>query len=450
MMIKQLDKIKLVDATLYEYAMAHLGVDVDIHKEIQLVQYFSNEKYNTSTTKDLSLYMHKKQQVVLKDFLASKGLSILSESHTFSKQNPPYMIDCDIDKDKTTRIYQSAVVFAQNETYKICMEIQAYPNNIFVYVLHSNKTDDGFLAELDLYASANNIFQGKKISCTGKFLKLDNTTWDDVVLKDGVKETIIANIDQMFSMRSKFKEYGISVKRGVILYGDPGTGKTKICKCLAKDAGYSVLYALPSDFINTNSIKNICDMAKDLSPCLLVLEDIDWIAQDRSKSGSYVMELMNRIDGMESFGDVITLATTNCLDELENAIKNRPGRFDRLIKIDLPDEKSIKNMISRFTKDFIMSADVDIDILVKCCDSLSGAHIQDLCTTAAVNAVKAESMQGGKLLLKKCHFAQAIEEIKNKNYSSYLKMQSKGKNAGFSSQNNRFTLASYFEEDSDE
>lgn len=442
-MIRDLNRIKLTDATLYEYAMAHLGIDADMYKEIQLVEFFGEEKYYTSTTKDLSLYMHKKQQVILIEFLNSKGLQILSQSHTFSKHNPPIMIDCEVDINKTARIYQSAVLFAQNGAHKICLEIANWPNGTFVYILHSNKSDDKLLAELDAYASNNNVFKGKKISCTGKFLELGNTSWDDVILKDGVKETIIANIDQMFSLRSKFKTHGISVKRGVILYGDPGTGKTKICKCLAKDAEYSVLYALPSDFNNTNSIKNICDMAKDLSPCLLVLEDIDWIAQDRSKSGSFVMELMNRLDGLESLGDVITLATTNCLEELENAIKNRPGRFDRLINIDLPDKKSIKKMIVRFTKDYILNDDIDIDMLVRCCENLSGAHMYDLCTTAAVNAVKAESLQGEKLLLKKCHFEQAIQEIKNKNYSSYLQMQSKGKNAGFSGNNNKFTVDTY-------
>ena len=448
-MLRNFDKIKLADATLYEYALANLGMDLDLHKDIQLRDFYKSEKYHTSVSKEFSPYTHKKQQAVFRKFLQEYNLQITSESSSFSKHNPPVMCDCEIDVDVFVKIYQSAVIFAINDNYKICLEINRYANGNFAYVLHSSKSNDNFLNELDMYASANNVYKCKKISCTGKFLQLDDLSWDDVILKDGVKDTIVSNIDEMFRLRDKFKTHGITVKRGIILHGEPGTGKTKICKCLAKDANYSVLYALPSDFNNTSSIRNVCDMAKDLSPCLLVLEDIDWIAQDRSKSGPFVMELMNKIDGIESFGDVITLATTNCLEDLENAVKNRPGRFDRLIKIDLPNNKAIKKMIERFTHRHIIDADVDIEFLTKCCENLSGAHINDLCITAAVFAVKTESLEGDKLLLKKHHFDEAIKEIKNKNYSSYLEMQSKGKNAGFQGKGYQYTVDQYLIDDED-
>jgi SpoVK/Ycf46/Vps4 family AAA+-type ATPase len=384
----------------------------------------------------ISMYQHHKIQAIWHEFFAGNGWKLEFDCFEFNSKSPPVLSTIEIDINNFIEIYKNACVFFSKNEEKICVEVDLGPKNTYFYTLYGSKKNVNIFNDLCRKSNENNIYRGKKIDCDGKFLQLDDITWDDVILSEGVKEVIVANIDEMFALHDEFKKFGLSVKRGVILHGQPGTGKTKICKCLAKDAKYSVLYALPSDFLHPNGIKTVCEMAKDLAPCLLIIEDIDWIAQDRSRGNApFVMELMNKIDGLESFGDIITLGTTNCLEDLEEAVKNRPGRFDRLINIGLPDKNSIAKMIIAFTRNFVLSQDVPIDTLANCCDNLTGAHIQDLCNTAAINAVKSKSTQGEKLLLKKSHFDDAIIEIKNKNYSSYMQMQSKGHDFGFSTRN---------------
>lgn len=438
-MNEDFSKIRLVDANLQQYSIAAMSSEFNMQKSACLLEFFGNQSYIMIVSENFTSYKHKKLQAVWQSFFAEKGWTLLFECNEFNKQSPVTLAKMQSNINEYTDIYSSACLFYEKNGSKMCVEIEIGPKDTRIYTLYAIKNDSNLIKDLESYADKNNIFRGKKIDCDGKFLKLDDINWDDVILTDGVKDTILANIDSMFAMHDRFKKFNLSVKRGVILHGPPGTGKTKICKCLAKDAKYSVLYALPSDFLHPVGVKEVCEMAKDLAPCLLIIEDIDWIAQDRSKGNApFVMELMNKIDGLESFGDIITLGTTNCVEELEAAIKNRPGRFDRLINVGLPDKSSISQMIKRFTREFVLSDEINTDDLAECCDKLTGAHIQDLCNTAAINAVKSESVTGEKLLLKKSHFDEAIKEIKNKNYSSYYEMQSKSKSFGFGSSRNSF------------
>jgi SpoVK/Ycf46/Vps4 family AAA+-type ATPase len=423
---------------------AHYAYDSDIERAISLKEIFRDKKYITISLDHITLYEHRKMQVVLEKYLASINAVIIENelNKNFAEENK---FDIQISPSETKAIYNKAFLIIVMDSRKLCFEIEKDSHrSIYFYKLYCEDADSQFLQNLKAYANKNNIFRYQKLNCNAEFLKLDNISWDDVILEDEVKDVIKANIEEMFDLCTDLKKHGISVKRGIILHGEPGTGKTKICKCLAKDTKYSVLYVLPSDIRTPNSISYICEMAQDLAPCLLIIEDIDWIAQDRAGGmAPFVMELMNKIDGLETFGDIITLGTTNALSDLENAVKNRPGRFDRLINIGLPSFKSIKKMLLRFTKNHIINNDIDIDKIARACERLSGAHVFDLCNTTAVYAVKDKSYEGEKLLLKNEHFLKSINEIKNKNYSSYLEMQSKGSSFGFSNNGSSFGLQGF-------
>lgn len=198
------------------------------------------------------------------------------------------------------------------------------------------------------------------------------------------------------------------------------TGKTLICKVLCQELPITVIYILPSDIREPSDVSRICNMASDLSPTLLVLEDIDYIAEDRSNgSGTAWMtiELMNRLDGLEEMNGVITIATTNMVDKLEAAIKNRPGRFDKVITIPEPDSSCRRKMIHKFTEKFSIEG-IDIDGLVKKTKGMLGSYIKHLCEYAAILAIEEGSYNENEIaVIAEKHFEEAIAEVKNKDFS---------------------------------
>jgi ATP-dependent 26S proteasome regulatory subunit len=202
------------------------------------------------------------------------------------------------------------------------------------------------------------------------------------------------------------------------------THNTMICKVLAKELSVTVLYVLPSHIRNQGDVAKICDMAKDLAPTLLILEDIDYIAQDRGDGNNwFVIDLMNKMDGIESFKSVVTVATTNLAEKVENAIKNRPGRFDRIINIDNPNSKQVAKMLKKFTEKFQVHKDVDFEGIAAEIDEdkeeMSGAYIKDLCITAVFLAIQSGDTDDNDIaILNSDHFYKALDEIKSKDFTN--------------------------------
>lgn len=446
-----MSKIHLKDATLAEFSQCLMAAEGDSFRDNYINNFFGSIEKTAVNSEVLSPYDHRKIQAVWQEFFKKEGWGLIEQcDFSYTAKTSVVMFDIEISPDNYIKGYRSGCLFYEKKGDKLCVQIskELGGREAYYYTITTSETDSKLLQELKKYASERNFYKGQKIDCKGNFLKLENVSWDDIILPEKTKEVIKSNIEENFALRETFKKFGLSVKRGIILHGVPGTGKTKVCKCLARDSGYSVLYALPSDFPNAAAISRVCEIAKDLAPCLFIIEDIDWIASDRARGGaSFVMELMNKLDGLESFGDIITVGTTNALGELENAIKNRPGRFDRVISVDKPDEDCRAKMLRKFTEKFSIAKTVSFEKLAKATDGLTGAHMNDLCLTAAIFAVKSSSFEGEKLLLKKSHFDNAIKEIKDKDYSTYMEQQSKNKSIGFA-QNGNPLLEDFLYDDS--
>ena len=242
---------------------------------------------------------------------------------------------------------------------------------------------------------------------------------DEVFTIDGIEPVVskeYLGIDNTYDLQVLHKEHKYYTN-GIVSHN---CGKTMVCKALSKELNCTILYVLPSHIDNISDIERICDMASSLSPTLMILEDVDGIACDRDEMhNALVIELMNQLDGLEKFENVITLATTNLPDKVEKAIKNRPGRFDRVIQLPKPDEDCCLRMLKIFTKDFIVNKkEVDFNILSKTLcekDQMSGAYIRELCFTAATMAIYNGDMnKNQKPILNKEHFKNALEEIRDK------------------------------------
>jgi len=424
-------KAKLSDCTLGQFAKLFERFD---EHDLMIRDFFNDIPYTKINNTQFS-YDNNIIQFTMKDFFESKGYRLLFETTSeYSTEQNPQKASIKISLTEEFEIYTDAILFFVNENTdsRFCLELIFDPNRMATeYVIRNDDQGKTLWKEWEEYAKEHNFYRGQKIDAFGEFLEVDNISWDDVIITDKIRTTIRRNIENMFKYDKILKQNNVKVKRGVILAGEPGTGKTLICKALIRDSKSSVLYVLPSHIGRINDVGRICRMAKELGPTLLIIEDIDWLAEQREYgmgSAGVTVELMNKMDGIEDFGDVITLATTNCPDKIEEAIKNRPGRFDRVIQVGLPTIEGRKAMMEKFTKNYIVDDDVDFDSLAeKECDKMTGAYISTLCSTAAVCAIEDNSLtENGQIIVKKAHFATSYDEIKDKDFTQLSKKAENG------------------------
>lgn len=167
-----------------------------------------------------------------------------------------------------------------------------------------------------------------------------DASWDDVILDPQMKNNVKDDVEGFFSNRALYKELSVPWKRGIILHGQPGNGKTITIKALVGSL-YAREDQIPSLLVKSlNScngkeycVREIFSMARSMAPCLLIFEDLDSLVVDEVRS-----YFLNEVDGLESNDGILMVGSTNHLDKLDPAIAKRPSRFDRKYHFKLPDE----------------------------------------------------------------------------------------------------------------
>ncbi|KAI0029014.1 P-loop containing nucleoside triphosphate hydrolase protein [Vararia minispora EC-137] len=158
--------------------------------------------------------------------------------------------------------------------------------------------------------------------------------WDDVVLPRGLKEGLQRDVGSFFACKDVYDELGITWKRGILLLGPPGNGKTESIKALLKDSEYPVLYvkSFTTPYGPEYGVRSIFLHARKHSPCILVLEDLDAMVTPKVRSF-----FLNELDGLAANHGILTIATTNHPERIDDAILNRPSRFDVKYTFAIPD-----------------------------------------------------------------------------------------------------------------
>lgn len=232
-----------------------------------------------------------------------------------------------------------------------------------------------------------------------------------------------------------FRELGIHPPKGVLLYGEPGTGKTLLAKAVANSSDASFIEITGSELVQkfigegAKLIKEIFQLAREKAPSIIFIDEIDALASKRIEVGTSgerevqrtFMQLLSELDGFKPLGDVKLIAATNRKDILDPAII-RPGRFDRLIHIPLPDADGIKGIFDIHTRSMKLSPKVNKAVVIARIqeESFTGAEIRAVCTEAGYLAIREDRTK-----IEQKDFEEAIIKVlrsEKEEGSDYLRM----------------------------
>ncbi len=206
---------------------------------------------------------------------------------------------------------------------------------------------------------------------------------------DDVLQEVVESVELPLTKPELFEKIGIEPPTGVMLYGSPGTGKTLIAKAVASRANATFIRMSGSDLVQkfigegARLVKDIFQLARDKSPSILFIDEIDAVGGLRTHDGTTgsaevnrtMLQLLAEMDGFNPSGDVKIMAATNRIDLLDPALL-RPGRFDRVIDVPLPDEKARFDILNIHARDMNMAEDIDFQKLASMADGLSGADLK--------------------------------------------------------------------------
>uniref|UniRef100_A0A0D9X381 AAA+ ATPase domain-containing protein n=1 Tax=Leersia perrieri TaxID=77586 RepID=A0A0D9X381_9ORYZ len=203
-----------------------------------------------------------------------------------------------------------------------------------------------------------------------------------------------------------YEDIGIRPPKGVILYGEPGTGKTLLAKAVANSTSATFLRVVGSELIQKylgdgpKLVRELFRVADELSPSIVFIDEIDAVGTKRYDAHSggereiqrTMLELLNQLDGFDSRGDVKVILATNRIESLDPALL-RPGRIDRKIEFPLPDIKTRRRIFQIHTSKMTLADDVNLEEFVMTKDEFSGADIKAICTEAGLLALRERRMK---------------------------------------------------------
>ncbi len=231
-------------------------------------------------------------------------------------------------------------------------------------------------------------------------VEIPRVKWDDLGGLHEVKEQLVEAVEMPIKNPDAFRRMGIRPPRGILLYGAPGTGKTLLAKAVATESEANFISIKGPEVMSKwvgeseKAVRQIFKKAKQVAPCVVFLDEIDALTPrrgavmgDSGVSERLVNQLLTSLDGLEAMEGVVTIGATNRPDMVDPALL-RPGRFDRMILIPVPEEEARLEILNVHTRSMPMDTDVNLGKLAKELVGYVGADLEALCREAAMNALR--------------------------------------------------------------
>jgi len=333
-----------------------------------------------------AVYLHL-LALTLDSFIREDGWNLLKTLSCSDGEKPSYE-SVNIAPSQFVTCLTSGRLFLQKEDIRLVVQInQEYyrPASLVVCGLDESRPEiEGFVSDIEKTVKDLSLYKQKKLKFTGDllFIEFPEKRWEELSLSPELKEEIIANTVGFLQRREEWSSYGIPRKRGLILAGAPGTGKTLISKVLLSNSpGITFLAADPARLVDSSYIRNIYSIACDLKPTIVFLEDIDLVGEKRLEShysrGDALTGLLDVLDGVEEFHDIVTIATTNCPQVLDDALSQRPSRFDRTITMRLPNKKLRREIVAKLARKIPLTPEIQ-DYLTEKTKGYTPAQINEV------------------------------------------------------------------------
>jgi transitional endoplasmic reticulum ATPase len=254
-----------------------------------------------------------------------------------------------------------------------------------------------------------------------------NVKWEDIGGLKQIKEELAEAIEWPLKHADLFAEADVKPPKGLLLYGPPGTGKTMIAKAVAATSEANFISIKGPELISKwvgeseKGVREVFRKARQAAPCVVFFDELDAIAPRRGgqEGESHVTErvisqMLTEMDGLDDLKGVVVIGATNRADIIDEALL-RPGRFDRILEVPVPDKDARKQIFQIHTKKKPLDSDVNLDKLVEMTEGMTGADIAAVVNAGAMSAIKERVHQkGGNLKISMKHFESGFDKIKAK------------------------------------
>jgi len=262
------------------------------------------------------------------------------------------------------------------------------------------------------------------------FVEVPDVKWDDVGGLENIKEELKEAVEWPLKYSDIFKKANTNPPKGILLYGIPGTGKTLLAKAVASQTGVNFISvkgpSLISKFVGESerAIRDVFKTAKQAAPTILFFDEIDSLVPKRGSASTdshvgerVIAQFLAEMDGIEELKGVVVLAATNRLDLIDPALL-RSGRFDLVLELPKPDDKTREEIFKIHTKNKPLAKDVNLKGLAKEAEGRVGSDIEFICRKASMFAIKEYILKSNvktqsiaSLLISKWHFEDAMKLV---------------------------------------
>ena len=249
------------------------------------------------------------------------------------------------------------------------------------------------------------------------FVDIPDVRWSDVGGLDDVRRRLIESVEWPIKYPELYQQAGVKPPKGLLLAGPPGVGKTLIAKAIANESGVNVISvkgpALMSRYVGDSEqgVRELFHKARQAAPCIIFLDEVDSVvpargegATDSHVSERVLSQFLSEMDGLEELKGVFVIGATNRVDLIDPAML-RPGRFDEIIELGLPDEDARQQILTVHLRNKPLAENINAEALAERCIDASGAELAAVCNRAALTALR-----------------RAVQESKADNHSSELKV----------------------------